>query len=58
MEYALVGILVAAAAGYAVYRIRRAFQGKDGCGCAFANSDVPPCAKCPAAKEEDPRPRG
>lgn len=58
VEYVLVGSLVAIALGYAVWRIRRAFQGKDGCGCAFSGSDSPPpCAKCPAAKDEDPEPR-
>ena len=52
VEYILVGALVAIALGYAVWRLRRAFQGKDGCGCAFSGSDAPPCAKCAENCEE------
>ncbi len=52
-EYVLVGALVAVALGYAVYRIRRAFQGKDGCGCAFSGSDAPPCQGCAEKADEE-----
>ena len=52
MEYAVVGILVAAAAVYAFYRLRRALQGRE--GCSFTTGDGSPCQHCPGACGKDP----
>jgi len=53
MEYVIVGILVAAAAAYAAWRLHRALAGK-GCGCAFSDEKGSACGECPetCAKEE------
>jgi hypothetical protein len=47
VEYAVVGLLVLAAAGYAALRIRRALQGRS--GCPFVQGGDSPCAGCPRA---------
>ncbi len=47
LEYAVVGLLVVAAAIYAAWRLRRALQGRE--GCSFMSGDGPPCENCPGA---------
>jgi hypothetical protein len=47
LEYIVVGLLVAAAAVYAFWRLRRALKGRE--GCSFMSGDGPPCEHCPGA---------
>jgi hypothetical protein len=47
VEYAVVGLLVAVAAVYAAWRLRRALQGRE--GCSFMSGEGSPCERCPGA---------
>ena len=54
MEYVVVGVFVAAALGYAVYRIGRSFQGRDNCGCGGSCpgvADAESGGSCPGAPD-------
>ena len=51
-EYVIVGLLVLAAAIYAVWRLRRTLAGRGGCDCAFMRTDAPDCADCESACPE------
>jgi hypothetical protein len=45
-EYFIIGLLVAVAGGYALWKSWRVLTGKDSCGCAFRGGEGGDCNSC------------
>ncbi len=46
LEYFIIGLLVAVAGGYALWKSWRVLSGKDSCGCAFRGGESGGCNSC------------